>query len=53
MIGIRIGRTERDRDRYVRWGGGVGRYAIVGVPGLLLIVEDLTEAARWSTKTPF
>lgn len=46
MIGIRIRRAERDRERYVRWGGGVGRYAIVGVPGVLLIVVDLTEAAR-------
>jgi len=46
MIGIRIWRAERDRERYVRWGGGVGRYAIAGVPWVLLIVVDLTEAAR-------
>jgi len=48
MIGIRI----RNKERSVRWGGG-GRYAIVDSPGALLIVEDLTEAARrqqWSTK---
>ena len=27
-------------------GGGGGRYAIIDSPGVLLIVEDLTEAAR-------
>jgi hypothetical protein len=55
MIGIRIGRAERDREGSVRWGGGVGRYAIVGGPGVLLIVEDLTEAARrqWPRKNVF
>lgn len=50
MIGIRIGRAERNQERCET---GKGRYAIVGGPGgELLIVEDLTEAARrqWSRK---
>ena len=36
----------------MRQGGGGEGYAIVHGPGLLLIVEDFTEAARrqWPTK---
>lgn len=36
----------------MRWRGGGGRYAIAGGPGVLLIVGDLTEAARrqWPKK---
>ena len=52
MIGIRIGRTERNQERDVCETGRRGRYAIADGPGVLLIVGDLTKAAwrQWPTK---